>query len=358
MRVLVTGHRGYIGAVITPMIASAGHQVTGLDIDYYRNCDFGTETVRGFGAQQEINKDVREITRDDLKGIDAIVHLAALCNDPLSDLNPDLTLDINYRATLKLARRALDAGVRRFLFSSSCSMYGSAGDELVTESAPFRPLTIYARSKVFCEQEISALASDRFSPVFLRNATAYGVSPRLRLDLVLNNLTASAMATGRVYLKSDGTPWRPLVHIEDIGRAFLAALEAPIETVHNQAFNIGANSENYQMRELAEFVRDAVPGARIEYAPDAGPDLRCYRVDFSKARTALPGFAPRWTAREGAVELAEAFRRHPLNASDLEGAVFNRVKRIRRMLANDELTSELRWNLAPEAAYVAQPVAP
>jgi nucleoside-diphosphate-sugar epimerase len=338
MRVLITGHKGYIGTAIVPLFLSAGHDVSGLDSGIFEDCIFGGEIVQ----IPEIRRDLRDVERADLKGFDAVVHLAALCNDPLSDLRPELTFEINHAASLRFARLAKEAGVKRFLISSSCSIYGAAGDNLVNESAPFNPVTVYGQSKVMLDTDVSKLADDSFSPTYLRNATAYGVSPRLRLDLVLNNLVASAYTTGRIFLKSDGTPWRPIVHIEDIGRAFVAALAAPRKLVHNESFNIGQNDENYQIRELAELVAHTVPGCRIEYAPDAGPDTRCYRVDFGKVRQMLPGFRPAWNAKKGAQELFEAFRQYDLPAEDVEGPRFKRVAHVKRMIENGQLDPELR----------------
>jgi len=338
MRVLITGHKGYIGTAIVPLFLSAGHDVSGLDSGIFEDCIFGGEIVQ----IPEIPKDLRDVERADLKGFDAVVHLAALCNDPLSDLRPELTFEINHAASLRFARLAKEAGVKRFLISSSCSIYGAAGENLVNESAPFNPVTVYGQSKVMLDTDVSKLADDSFSPTYLRNATAYGVSPRLRLDLVLNNLVASAYTTGRIFLKSDGTPWRPIVHIQDIGRAFLAALAAPRKLVHNESFNIGQNDENYQIRELAELVAHTVPGCRIEYAPDAGPDTRCYRVDFGKVRQMLPGFRPAWNAKKGARELFDAFRQYDLPAEDVEGPRFKRVAHVKRMIENGQLDPQLR----------------
>lgn len=354
MRVLITGHEGYIGAVITPMVAAAGHEVIGLDSGLYRHCGFG-DTEEALAPVPTIRKDLRDVEADDLRGLDAIIHLGALCNDPLGDLNPELTLDINYRSTVRLAKLAKQAGVQRFLVSSSCSMYGTAPVEvMVSEEAGFNPITAYAKSKVLADREIAALADEKFSPVFLRNSTAYGSSPKLRMDLVLNNLVASAFTTGRVYLKSDGTPWRPLIHISDIGRAFIAAMQAPRETIHNESFNVGGNSENYQMRDLAEFVRDVVPGSRIEYAVDAGPDTRCYRVDFTKIHSKLPGFSLKWNARLGAEELYETFRKVGLRPEDVEGPRFQRVKQIRNLISEGLLGSDLRWREANVPAMAGQ----
>src|SRR5215475_8119133 len=299
MRILVTGHKGYIGTVMVPMLLGAGHEVVGLDSDLFRECTFGP----GIHDIKELRLDLRDVQVSHLDGLDAVIHLGALSNDPLSDLNPDITYDINHAASVRLARLAKDAGVARFLYSSSCSSYGQAGDALIDETAELRPITAYAISKVRVEHDVAQMADDRFSPTFLRNATAYGVSPRLRFDLVLNNLVAWAYAQGRVHIKSDGTPWRPIVHIEDISRAFLSLLAASRDLVHNQAFNVGQTEENYRIRELAEIVQEVVPGSRIEYAKDGGPDPRCYRVDFGKIQGLLPDFKPQWNARRGAVEL-------------------------------------------------------
>src|SRR5712692_7873407 len=339
MRVLITGHKGYIGTVLTPFIAAAGHDVVGLDTDLFENCTFGQAPERF----PSIRKDIRELVSADLEGFDAIIHLAGLSHDPLGNLNPDLTYDINYRASIRLAEIAKQVGVSRYLFSSSCSTYGAAGDKILDETAEFNPVTPYGRSKVLVEQEVAALAEVEFSPVYLRNATAYGVSPRLRFDLVLNNLTAWALTTGRVFIKSDGTPWRPIVHIEDISRAFLAALEAPRELIHNQAFNVGRSEENYQIRDLAEIVKETVPGCTIEFAADAGPDKRCYRADFSRIAKILPAFQPKWDARRGAQELYAAYKKVSLRVDDFEGPRYKRIDHIQGLLASGHLNADLRW---------------
>ncbi len=339
MRVLVTGHRGFIGTAMTPLLQHAGCEVVGMDTDYYRDCDFGRKPPDVLS----IDRDIRDARSSDVAGFDAVIHLAALSNDPLGDLDRELTLDVNHRATVRLAGLARDAGVPRFLFSSSCSNYGASADRLLTEDAEFNPVTAYGVSKVRAEQELLALATDEFSPVLLRSATAYGVSPRLRCDIVLNNLTAHAVATGRVLIKSDGTPWRPIVHVEDICSAFLAALRAPREAVHKQAFNVARPEENYRVRELAEIVRDTVPGCSIEFAGGAGPDARNYRVDASKIARALPGFRPRWTAREGARQLYEAFRDARISLDDVEGWRYRRIGQIKRLLDAQRLGADLRW---------------
>jgi nucleoside-diphosphate-sugar epimerase len=280
----------------------------------------------------------------DLEGFDAIMHLAALSNDPLGDLNPDLTYDINFHASVKLAKLAREVGVPRYIFSSSCSTYGAAeGDQMLTEEADFNPVTPYGESKVLVEKEVSKLADDNFSPIFLRNATAYGVSPRQRFDIVLNNFVAWAYATGKILIKSDGTPWRPIIHIEDISRAFIVALNAPREVVHNQAFNVGRNDQNYRIRDLAEIVREVVPGCQIEYAKNAGPDKRTYRVDFGKIERLLPEFKPQWNAHKGAQELYETYKKYGIELEEFEGPKYKRIDHIKLLLNQGQLDSSLRW---------------
>lgn len=329
------------------MLLQAGHDVIGLDSDLYARSTFGT----GIYEIPEIRKDIRDVVEADLKGYDAVLHLAGLSNDPLGNLNPDLTYEINHAASVRLAELAKIAGVPRFIFSSSCSNYGAGGQDWLNESSPFNPVTPYGISKVWVERDVSQLADDSFSPTFLRNATAYGVSPRLRFDLVLNNLVAWAFTTGRVYIKSDGTPWRPIVHIGDISRAFLAVLHAPRELVHNEAFNVGRNGDNYQIRELANIVKETVPGCEIEYAKDAGPDKRCYRVDCSKILQILPEFDPQWNARLGAKELYRTYQTIGLTLEEFEGPKYKRIAHIEELLATKQLDQTLRWQqLAPTSA--------
>lgn len=340
MRVLVTGHTGYIGSVMLPVLTAAGHDVSGLDADFFRDCTLMPDAV----AVREIRRDLRDVEARDLEGIDAVVHLAALSNDPLGDLRPQLTLDINHAGSVRLARTARAAGVSRFLFASSCSMYGaSSSDQLLDEEAPLNPVTPYAESKVRFEADLSALAASEFSPVSLRNATAYGASPHLRLDIVLNNLVGWAHTTGRVKIMSDGTPWRPLVHVEDICRTFALMLEAPRDLVHNRAFNVGQSRENYQVRDLGAIVRDVVPNCEIEYGMQAGPDPRNYRVNFSRLATTFPEFRFTWDARTGAEQLYAAYRNHGVTAEDMQGRRFIRLNQLKYLIASGVLSPELRW---------------
>ncbi len=343
MRVLVTGHHGYIGSVTTAVLQQAGHEVVGLDTFYYESCDLWDDTA----PPEVLRRDVRDVGAGDLAGFDAVVHLAALSNDPLGDFDPQLTAEVNSGATISLARAAREAGVERFVFASSCSMYGAqGGDGTVDEHAPLQPLTAYAESKVRSELELAPLGSDGFSPIFMRNATAYGASPRLRLDIVLNNLVAWALTTGQVKIMSDGTPWRPIVHIQDIARASVALLEAPRELVHGEAFNIGGPDENYQVRDLAEIVRETVPGCEVVYAGSGDPDPRSYRVDFGKFARAFPGFRFEWDAQRGAMELYEAYRAAGLTFAEFDSDRFVRLRRLRLLLEEGRLDERLRWQQA------------
>lgn len=341
MKVLVTGHKGFIGTVMVPILLNEGFEVTGIDTDLYRYCTYGDSPLE----VPSIDKDVRDVTKEDLKGFDAIVHLAALSNDPLGDINPDLTYDINHKASVRIAEIAREVGVKRFIFASSCSMYGKAGDDVLDETANFNPVTAYAKSKVYVERDVAPMASDSFSPVFLRNSTAYGVSPRIRFDLVINNLTAWAYTTGKILLKSDGTPWRPLVHIEDITQAVVCALKADREVIHNLAVNVGSNEENHQMRDLAQFVKEVVPNCEIEIADGAGPDERCYRASFDKIHRVFPEFQTKWTAKMGVEQCYQSYVKHGLNREEYEGVKYKRIAHIMNLIEEGKLGTDLRWKI-------------
>ena len=343
MRILLTGHDGYIGTVLAPALLAAGHDVVGLDAGWFSSCAFGD----GPAPPLALAGDIRDVSAETMAGFDAVVHLANLSNDPLGDLRPALTRDINVRGTVALAEAAREAGVGRFVFASSCSLYGAAGASVVDETAPFAPVTPYGTAKAEAEAGLGALASDGFSPVFLRNATVYGVSPRLRFDLVVNNLTAWAVSTGTIRMISDGSPWRPLVHVRDVCGAVLAALDAPREAIHNEAFNVGRAGENYRVRDVAEIVSEEVPGCRLEFAPGASADDRSYRVDFSKIAERLPTWAPTWTVREGVREVRDALDGRDLSPGRFEGPEFSRVARLRSLLRSGVLDADLRWAPTP-----------
>ncbi|MFD7335373.1 NAD-dependent epimerase/dehydratase family protein [Streptomyces violascens] len=339
MRVLLTGHQGYLGTVMAPVLAAAGHDVVGLDSGLFADCVLGPPPADPPGPRV----DLRDVTADHVAGVDAVIHLAALSNDPLGSLAPDLTYDINHHASVRLARLAKDAGVRRFLYASTCSVYGAAGgDDLVAEDAPLRPVTPYAESKVRVEDDLHALADGDFSPVFMRNATAFGFSPRLRADIVLNNLVGHALLSGEVLVMSDGTPWRPLVHAGDIARAFAAALTAPREAVHDRAFNIGSEINNVTVAEIAEQVAEAVSGSKVVITGETGADPRSYRVDFSRFRDAVPGFDCEWTVKQGALELADAYRTFGLTREAFEQR-FTRLAVLRAASEAGAVDDTLRW---------------
>jgi nucleoside-diphosphate-sugar epimerase len=348
MKIVVAGDRGYIGAVLVPFLRSHGHEVSGLDLGLYEGCDLGAgpEPV---GTRP--GRDIRDVTASELAGADAVVCLAALSNDPLGHLNADATYRINLDGTLNLARAAKAAGVARFAFASSCSLYGAAGTAPVGEDAPMSPVTPYGETKARAEEQLRALADDEFSPTYLRNATAYGASPRLRLDIVVNNLTGVALTQGQVRLESDGSPWRPLVHVEDISRAFQAVLTAPRETVHDEAFNVGRPEDNVQIRDVAELVREKVPGSTVTFADGAGPDLRNYTVDFAKLHDTFPGLGLSWTVGDGVDELAAAYTAHGLTAGEFASSRFVRLRRITELqeagLVDDLLRRRTEAPLAP-----------
>ncbi|PRY48121.1 nucleoside-diphosphate-sugar epimerase [Geodermatophilus tzadiensis] len=339
MRVLITGSEGYLGTVMGEVVAGAGHDVVGLDSGLFIEATLGPEPTR----PPLVRRDLRDVTVDDLTGFDAVCHLAALSNDPLGSLAPEVTYDINHAASTRLARLARDAGVRRFLYASTCSVYGASGTEdPLDETAPLAPVTPYAESKVRVEADLHDLADDDFEPVSLRNATAFGFSPRLRADIVLNDLVASAVLDGEIVVRSDGTPWRPLVHARDIAEAFLACLEAPREAVHDRAFNVGMDSENRRVAEIAEVVAEAVPGSTVRISGEFGGDPRSYRVDFRRIAEAVPAFKPAWTTLEGARELATAYRRYGLTRSMLRER-FTRLAWLKQLQHQGRLTEDMRW---------------
>jgi nucleoside-diphosphate-sugar epimerase len=348
VRVLLTGNEGYIGTLLVPLLWARNHEVVGLDSGLFRACTL--KAIRP--VEQTIRKDIRDVEARDLVGVDAVIHLAGLSNDPLGDLNPRLTHAINHEATVRLAELAKRAGIRRFLYASTCSVYGAAGDAMLDEDSAFNPVTPYAASKALAEGDLRRLADPGFCPVYLRAATAYGVSPLLRFDLAVNNLVAWAATTGQVYLKSLGTSWRPLVHIEDIALAYITLLHAPAATVHNQAFNIGRTAENYRIKDVAELVRQTVPGTRIEFAPDASPDRRNYRVSCARIARALPEYTPHWTVAQGVAEVYRGILEWGLHRDHFEGPRYNRIAYLKQLLAEGRVGDDLRW--AEPAAAAAE----
>lgn len=345
MRILLTGHDGYIGTVLAPLLVSAGHDVSGLDAGLFSACAFGAQPL----PVRSTKMDTRDVSVSQFEGFDAVVHLANLSNDPLGNLSPNLTHDVNAAASIRVADLAREAGVSRFVFASSCSLYGAAGKDAVTEEAAFYPVTPYGESKVLAEQGIGALASESFSPTFMRNATVYGASPRLRFDLVVNNLTAWAVATGTIRMTSDGTPWRPLIHVQDVSSAVLAVLHADRDVVHNEAFNVGAEGENYQVRDVAMLVGDVVPDCAVSFADGASPDTRSYQVSFAKIAERLPHWQPLWTVRDGVEEVYGALRGLNLSPDVFEGPRYSRIARIQQLLQQGMLQPDLRWTMQPES---------
>jgi nucleoside-diphosphate-sugar epimerase len=341
MRILVTGHQGYLGSVLVPRLIQSGYDVVGLDVGYFESGTLGPAPA----PVRTLRVDLRDVTAQDVAEAapDAVMHLAALCNDPLGNLDPDLTYDVNHRSTVRLAKAAKAAGVPRFLFSSSCSLYGASTDGApLDETADFAPVTPYGHSKILSEQDLSGLADDDFSPVYLRNATAYGFSPRLRGDLVINDLVGHALLAGEVRLRSDGMAWRPLVHADDIAAAFVALLEAPRETVHNRAFNVGQTTENYLIRDVAELVGELV-GGTITFAEGSGADARNYKVSCDLIAHEVPGFKPQWTVATGIEQLVENYRRYGLMLEDLMGERHQRLLRINALRASGVIDDQLRY---------------
>lgn len=344
---MLTGSAGYVGAVTRRVLERSGHDVVGLDTSLYADCDLGVPP-----PPPELPLDVRDVREEHLDGFDAVVHLAALSNDPIGELDERLTYDINHEATVRLAEHARARRVERFVFASSCSMYGASGSELpIDETAPLAPLTSYAESKVRSERSLAELTTDAFSPVSLRFATAYGASPRLRLDIVLNNLVGWALTTGAVRLQSDGMAWRPLIHVQDMAAAIAAALAAPRAVIHGEAFNTGASDANYLVRDLARLVAETIPGVEVEFAEGAGADPRSYRVDFSKIDESLDEFRPAWDARRGAEELVNAYREAGMDEAMFAGDRFVRLSRLRTLMTDGRLDAQLRWG-APVEAFV------
>ena len=342
MRILLTGVDGYIGSVVAPRLLAAGHQVRGLDTGYYREGWLYSAPASAPRFIETLNKDLRRIERSDLAGIDAVVHLAELSNDPLGETSRTVTRDINHQGSVKLAALAREVGIGRFVYASSCSVYGIAKTEVVDERSPVNPLTEYAKCKVNVERDLTGLATHDFCPVFLRNATAYGPSPRMRFDIVLNNLSGLAWTTGRIAMTSDGTPWRPLVHVDDIATAILCALDAPAERVRAQVFNVGRNEENYRVREIAGFVGEAFPKCEITFGK-ADPDNRSYKVNFDKISTQLPGFRCRHSARDGAFQLHELFERIRMDAATFEFRAYTRLKQLQYLIATSQIDQGFYW---------------
>ncbi|MBU1137360.1 MAG: SDR family oxidoreductase [Proteobacteria bacterium] len=339
MKILVTGHNGYIGSLLIPMLTAHGYQVQGIDSNLYESSLFGQAPV----PVPSLHKDIRDVTAGDVAGCDAVIHLAGLSNDPLGDLDPQLTMEINYLATVRLAELAKKAGVKYFLFASSCSIYGASGPDMIDENSPMNPVTPYAHSKILAEQRLSKMGDNHFSPIFFRCATAHGYSPRIRFDLVVNNLVAWAYTTGKVLIKSDGSPWRPFVHIADICRAFIAVLNVPVALVHNQVFNVGDTAENYQIRQVAESVSQIVPNCEVEYAPDAGPDKRCYKVSSEKIAAIVPSFVPEWTVDRSIRDLLNFYTSLGLKQGEFEGPKYNRIAHLRELMRSGQLDKNLRW---------------
>jgi len=339
MNVLLTGSEGYLGTLAVPVLADRGHEVTGLDTGFYRE---GLLYHAGADQPRTLIRDIRRVTPDDLGGFDAIVHMAELANDPLGELQPDITYDINHRGTIHLAEAAIAAGVPRFVYMSSCSVYGVASQDEVTEEAPVNPQTVYAECKTRCERDLKPLASQDFTPCYLRNATAFGASPRQRFDLVLNNLCGLAATTGRIAMTSDGTPWRPLVHGLDIAQAIACCLDAPREAIHDEVFNVGSNEQNYQIREVAKKVGEVFTDCEVTFG-EPSPDNRSYRVNFDKIRRHLPDFTCGWNADRGVRQFHELFARIGFAADQFEHRSFTRLKQLQHLIRTAQIDERFFW---------------
>lgn len=343
MRILLTGSDGYLGSVTAPVLVASGHEVTGLDTGFYRE---GTLFPVDGTLPRCLTKDIRKLTPQDLSGFDAVVHMAELSNDPLGQLAPVITREINHAGSVRLAELARNAGVSRFVYMSSCAVYGVSDSDLIDEESPVNPQTTYAVCKTLVERDVRTLASDRFSPTFLRNATAYGASPRMRFDIVLNNLAGLAWTTREITMISDGTPWRPLVHALDIAQAILAVLEAPRDAIHNQVFNVGDTRHNYQVRDIAQIVADTFPGCKLSFGPP-NPDNRSYRVSFDKIRRHLPGFQCAWDAARGARQLHDVFQRNDMTPDVFQHRAFTRLKQLEHLIRTRQIDDHLFWTQPP-----------
>lgn len=338
--IIVTGHNGFIGSLLVSLLKEKGYKVVGIDTSFYGpECTF----FKFKHNIKEIKKDIRDINEDDLKSAYAVCHLAALSNDPIGEINPQITYNINYKASLNLAKLSKKVGIEKFIYSSSCSMYGIAGTEYLTEEVEFNPITAYAKSKVISERDIMPSADKNFSVTFLRNATAYGISPKLRLDLVVNNLIGWAMTTGQIKILSDGTPWRPLIHAEDIARAFIAVIEAPIDRVNEQSFNVGIISENYQIKDIAYLIKDVIGKCDVVITGEHGKDARTYKVDFNKIFNTLPNFRPKWRLKSGIEQICQYYDRYMLSFEKFNGRYFVRLRQLKYLIENKKIDENLFW---------------
>lgn len=346
MKVLITGTDGYIGSILCPMLMDAGHTVVGLDSGYYREGWLYNDQAFQKVVPSVINKDIRDVTAIDLQGFDAVVHMAELSNDPLGENNPEVTFEINHIGSVRLAKLAKKAGVPRFVYTSSCSVYGVSDADFVDETSKVDPQTAYAKCKVLVEQDISALADESFSPTFLRNATAFGASPRMRFDIVLNNLAGLAWTTKKIVMTSDGSPWRPLVHVRDICSAISCVLTAPTENIHSEIFNVGKRNSNYTVREIAEIVGKHFPGCELTFGPSGG-DNRSYKVNFDKIHRHLPEFAPEWTAEDGAAQLYQLFSRIDMTAERFNFRAFTRLRQLEHLIRTSQIDEHFRWAQLP-----------